>query len=133
MGLCTGGGAANILKQGGRKNAMGEDIVFGSVVDAENDLICHLVPDAEEHNTVMCIPESDFAPEGYVADPEESLTDDDFGGSVKLQDDDIDTVKLQDDDFTTVKVEDDDSLTTNYGKVGRRGSPAPARQRRVRR
>jgi len=74
-GNCNNGGIANLLKTG-RKNARGEDLIHGSVVDADSDLICQLSPDAKGINRVLCTPTSDFPPEDEPHDlpPETDAT-----------------------------------------------------------
>lgn len=68
-GTCSGGGNSNIVKRG--KNSLGEDLVYGSVVDFQNDQICHLAPDAEGKNRVLCKPADAFPPE---AEPNEKVS-----------------------------------------------------------
>ena len=65
-GLCKGGGSTNLLGTG-RKNDRGEELIHGSVVDGEKNIICQLSPDGDGRNRVLCKRTTDFALE---ADPE---------------------------------------------------------------
>lgn len=70
FGLCHGGGNAILMQKAGRKK--NERLIHGSVVDAANNLICQLSPNAEGINRVVCTPNTEFPPE---TDPVEDDSD----------------------------------------------------------
>lgn len=61
-GVCNGGGNANILTRT-KKNATGENLVFGSIVDVDNAVIYQIFPDAFGNNRVIGKPAATFPPE----------------------------------------------------------------------
>ena len=71
-GMRSGGGTANLLTMA--EGTKGETFLHGSVVDAANDLVCQLFPNAEGINRAVCIPGSEFPPELDSIEEEDDVT-----------------------------------------------------------